>query len=376
MEQLLFLTLSLTKGGAERVICNMCNEHFVHRYRVTVISLMAAEPEYDMDPGVTVLYVDQRPEQYRQNMPVRFARRRRGLISLLRKLEQKEERIGALISFLPEPNFLITSLPKRRSYPVIISVRNDPAKEYASKLRRLLMKTCYPRADGYVFQTEEAREYFSFSEHMMKNSAVIPNPLGKEFIDVASSAMTKKEIVSVGRLEAQKAPLLLIRAFARIHEAYPEYRLLFYGEGSLREEMQEEIKKAGLEQRILIKGNTDHIRDAVGKASLFVLPSVYEGMPNALMEAMAMGVPCIASDCPCGAPRALIQSGENGLLVPVGGEAELAKAMAFMLDDIERAARMGRRAQEITKKLAPEQIYHEWDRLIDAKKEQKTDSRK
>lgn len=371
MEQLIFLTLSLTKGGAERVICNMCNEHFVKQYRVTIISLMAAEPEYDLNPDITVLHVDERPEQYRQNMAVRFARRRTGLASLLKKLECADGKIGALISFLPEPNFLITSLAPRRGYPVIISVRNDPAKEYASKVRRLLMKLLYKRADGYVFQTREARDYFSFSSHIIKNSAVIPNPLGKEFLNVPVRAFTGKEIVSVGRLEPQKAPMSLIHAFAGIHAEFPEYRLLFYGEGSLREEMQEEIKKAGLDEKIIIKGNTDRIKDDVGQASLFVLPSLYEGMPNALMEAMALGVPCVATDCPCGGPRSLIQSGENGILVPVGDERELGKAMAHLLRDLPKAALMGRRAQEITKELAPERIYQQWDRLIEAKKNKK-----
>ncbi|MBD5483087.1 MAG: glycosyltransferase family 4 protein [Lachnospiraceae bacterium] len=371
MEQLIFLTLSLTKGGAERVICNMCNEHFVKQYRVTIISLMAAEPEYDLNPDITVLYVDKKPEQYRQNMAVRFARRRKGLASLLKKVEHEGGRIGALISFLPEPNFLITSLSPRRGYPVIISVRNDPAKEYASKVRHLLMKLLYRRADGYVFQTREARDYFSFSTHIIKNSAVIPNPLGKEFLDVPVRAFSEKEIVSVGRLEPQKAPLLLIHAFAGIHAEFPEYRLLFYGEGSLREEMQEEIKKAGLDEKIVLKGNTDRIRDDVGQASLFVLPSVYEGMPNALMEAMALGVPCVATDCPCGGPRSLIKPGENGILVPVGDEQELGRAMADLLRNLPKAALMGRRAQEITKELAPERIYQQWDGLIEAKKNRK-----
>lgn len=372
MEQLIFLTLSLTKGGAERVICNMCNEHFVKQYRVTIISLMAAKPEYDLNPDVTVLYVDNRPEQYRQNMAVRFGRRRKGLASLLKKLEREDGKISALISFLPEPNFLITSLAPRRGYPVIISVRNDPAKEYASGVRHLLMKLLYKRADGYVFQTQEARDYFSFSDHIIKNSAVVPNPLGKEFLDVPVRAFSKKEIVSVGRLEPQKAPLSLIHAFAGIHAEFPEYRLLFYGEGSLREEMQEEIKKAGLDEKILIKGNTDRIKDDVGQAALFVLSSIYEGMPNALMEAMALGVPCVAADCPCGGPRSLIKSGENGILVSVGDERELGKAMALLLKDLPKAALMGQRAQKITKELAPERIYKQWDGLIEAKKNKKT----
>lgn len=353
------------------MICNMCNEHFVKQYRVTVISLMAAEPEYDLDSAIRVLYVDQRPEQYRQNTAVRFARRRRRLAALLKKLEREDQTIGALVSFLPEPNFLITSLSPRRGYPVIVSVRNDPAKEYASSVRHLLMKLLYRRADGYVFQTREARDYFSFSKHITENCAVIPNPLGKEFLDVPGRAFSRKEIVSVGRLEPQKAPISLIHAFAGMHAEFPEYRLLFYGEGSLRAEMQSEIQKAGLEEKIVIKGNTDTIRDDVGQASLFVLPSLYEGMPNALIEAMALGVPCVATDCPCGGPRSLIRSGENGILVPVGNERELEKAMALLLKDLQKAARMGQRAKEIVNELAPERIYRHWDRLIEKKRTKK-----
>ncbi|MCM1103091.1 MAG: glycosyltransferase family 4 protein [Clostridium sp.] len=369
MEQLVFLTLSLTKGGAERVICNMCNDHFVKQYRVTVISLMAAEPEYDLNPAVRVFYVDEDTQQYAQNMGMRFLRRRKGLSALLKKLEREKEPISVMISFMPEPNFLITSLSPRHDYPVIISVRNDPKREYASRVRHLLMRALYRRADGYVFQTEEARNYFSFSKHITDNSAVIPNPVGGEFLDAHGRTSVRKEIVTVGRLEPQKAPLLLIRAFARIHAAFPEYRLLFYGEGSLEGVMRDEIQKAGLEQEVILKGNTDNIKNDVGEASLFVLPSVYEGMPNALMEAMALGVPCIATDCPCGGPRSLIQAGENGLLVPVGDERELGKAMECMLKDSDHAARMGQEARKITERFAPARIYSQWDELIEAKRQ-------
>ena len=109
MEKLIFLTLSLTRGGAERVICNMCNEYFVKHYEVTIISLMAAKPEYDLNPAIHLLTIDTKEEQYQQNMLVRFPRRRAGLARVLQKL-QKEGTVKALISFLPEPNFLACSL--------------------------------------------------------------------------------------------------------------------------------------------------------------------------------------------------------------------------------------------------------------------------
>lgn len=365
MRRLIFLTLSLTRGGAERVICNMCNEYFSKKDEVTIISLMAAKPEYELEPNIRVLYVDQTAEQYQEGLGKRFLRRRRGLLWLLERIEADEGRIDALISFLPEPNFIITSLYKKCAYPVIISVRNDPAREYGSKVRQLLMRMLYKHADGYVFQTEQAKEYFSFSRHITECATVIPNPLGRQFLNVGHTENRRAEIAVVGRLEKQKAPLCAIAAFDRIQDRFPEYSLCFYGEGSLREQMQAEIERLGLQSRILLKGNVEQVQEIVCDASLYVLCSEYEGMPNALMEAMAMGIPCIATDCPCGGPGFLIRPKENGILVPVGDVQKLAEAMGYMLEHREEAERMGRNARKIAQKLDPGQIYGEWDHYLE-----------
>lgn len=364
MEQLIFLTLSLTRGGAERVICNMCNEYFGTRYRVTIIGLMAADAEYTLNENIRFIRLDTDEKQYRQNLAVRYLRRRKALKRVLKQLEAEKEPIRALISFLPEPNLLISGLAHRCNYPIWLSVRNDPEKEYASFVRRSLMKLLYKRADGYVFQTEQAKAYFRFSKHITARAAVIPNPIAREFLNVPRAEIRRKEIVTAGRLEKQKAPLLLLRAFSRIHADFPDYRLLYYGEGSMRTVLEEEIRKNGLEGSVILKGNLQNIKEDIREAALFVLPSVYEGMPNALMEAMALGLPCIATDCPCGGPRFLIESGKNGLLVPVEEEEALAKAMRLLLTDEEQAAHMGEEAQAITQTLSPERIYREWDALI------------
>lgn len=366
MEKLIFLTLSLTRGGAERVICNMCNEYFVKHYEVTIISLMAAKPEYQLDPAIRVLTIDTKEEQYQQNMLVRFPRRRAGLARALRKL-QKEGQVKALISFLPEPNFLACSLKGKCNFPVIISVRNDPVKEYRGTFRQTMMKLLYPRASGYVFQTQMAKEYFDFSTHIMENSTVIPNPIARDFLNLAPAEKRNREIVAVGRLEPQKNPLLLIHAFQKVQEKHPEYQLVFYGEGSLQTEMEQEIKALGLTGAVQLRGNTSDVKGAIREAALFVLSSNYEGMPNALMEAMALGLPCISTDCPCGGPAFLMKDGENGWLVPVGDEETLAQQMCRVLENPVQAQAVGCVAQEITKQLDPDVIYRTWDEMIQAK---------
>lgn len=363
MEKLIFLTLSLTRGGAERVICNMCNEYFVEKYDVTIISLMAAKPEYPLDERIHFVTLDETEEEYQQNMAVRFLRRRRALAKCLSRL-CADGVPKALISFLPEPNMLICSLSGRYDCPIIISVRNDPVKEYGSTVRNLLMGKLYPRADKYVFQTQMARDYFAFSEHIMANSYVIPNPLNREFLDVEPSAKRTRECVAVGRLEEQKDPLLLVRAFERLHRELPDITLSFYGEGSLHELLQTEIEQRGLGDCIFLRGNTRDVRDAIKDAALYVLCSKYEGMPNALMEAMALGLPCVATDCPCGGPAFLIEEGVNGLLVPVGEEESLVQAMRRILTNSEEAEKMGEQARNIIDKLNPDNIYHSWERLL------------
>ncbi|MDE5818218.1 MAG: glycosyltransferase family 4 protein [Lachnospiraceae bacterium] len=368
MEQLVFVTLSLTKGGAERVICNMCNEYFAERYRVTIISLMKAEPEYRLDERIRLLTVDEEVQGAAESLPVRFLRRRKKLKTLLRGL--KKEGAQVIISFLPEPNMLTCSLKRAVKMRLIISVRNAPSVEYRGKVRYLLMRLLYPKADAYVFQTKQAKEYFSFSDHITKNSTVIPNPIARGFIGCPASQNRKKEIVAVGRLEEQKDPVLLLEAFAQVHGQFPEYRLLLYGEGSLKEKLLDEIRRYGLEDAAFLKGNAERIEELIKDASLFVLSSRYEGMPNALMEAMAMGVPCVAADCPCGGPAELIRHGENGLLVPVGDKEKLAEAMAAMLRDSGRAQQMGIRAQEIGERLKPEAIYEKWEQLVSAGRQQ------
>lgn len=368
MEQLVFVTLSLTKGGAERVICNMCNEYFAKRCRVSIVSLMKAEPEYHLDERIRLLTVDEQEQDAKDSLPVRFLRRRKKLKKLLCGL--KKEGAQAVISFLPEPNMLTCSLKRAVGIRLIISVRNAPTVEYRGKVRYLLMRLLYPKADAYVFQTQQAREYFSFSRHITQNSEVIPNPIAREFIGRPASSDRKKIIVAVGRLEEQKDPLLLLEAFVLVHERVPEYRLLLYGEGSLQEKLLDEIVRRGLEGSVFLKGNAERMDELVKDASLFVLSSRYEGMPNALMEAMALGVPCISTDCPCGGPAELIRHGENGLLVPVGDAKKLADAMTDLLLDHERAQQMGIRAQEIGNRLKPDAVYELWDRLVKAGREQ------
>lgn len=156
----------------------------------------------------------------------------------------------------------------------------------------------------------------------------------------------------------------MINAFAKIAGQFPEYILEIYGDGDLKEILQEQIEELGLHKRIELKGTTSHILEKVYTASLFVLTSDYEGMPNALMEAMAIGVPCISTDCKPGGARDLIKNGENGWIVPRNDIEVLAERMTSVLSCPEQSDRMAKNALEIRRTHSSKKIFDRWENFI------------
>lgn len=242
----------------------------------------------------------------------------------------------------------------------IISERNDPAHFAGSKLTKVLSRLFMRRADGYVLQTKDAQAYFG--GEIAKRSVVIPNPLFIEG-DYPTEQYTgerEKIIVTTGRLNKQKNHLLLIRAFKRIADEFPDYKLIIYGEGPERQNDEILISELGLQGRVLLPGTIDNVPKKIYKSSLYVLSSDFEGMPNALMEAMALGLPCISTDCPCGGPRELTTDEKDCMLIPVGDEISLASAMKRVLNDSGFAMELGKNAMEIRERLSSDKVCKRW----------------
>lgn len=243
----------------------------------------------------------------------------------------------------------------------VFAERVDPAV-YPANIAKLLKK--YARkADGFVFQTEDARAWYGDSVKDIK-TAVIPNAINPVFIRPKYAGEKRKVIAGAGRLNDQKNFSLLIGAFAQIAPEFPDYNLVIYGEGEKRRELEKLVEELGLRERVSLPGNIQNIADEMEQNSLFVLSSDYEGMPNALMEAMALGLPCISTDCPCGGPRFLIQNGENGILVPVGNEEKMTEAMRRVLEDKMLKEKLAKNAVQIQERLTSDKIYGEWEKMI------------
>lgn len=347
----------LSGGGAERVVCNLSN-YLARRHTVTILTMASDEPIELLDSNIIRVALDE--ERQIDNFLMRNYKRYRNLKKYLRKSDD-----DVFIVMLPETTSILLSLRSRIKVPIIVSERGNPVARYKdSWIKTILMRRLYPYADAFVFQTEEAKNYY-ISKGISVESIVIPNAINESFIVSDYNEEKEKKIVAVGSLTPVKNFPLLINAFEKISKKHSDYTLEIYGEGAKRKELQGIIEKLGLSKRVSMPGYVRNIGDCIRNATLFVLSSNYEGMPNALMEAMALGLPCVSTDCPCGGPKYLIQDGENGLLVPVGDCGKLATAMDKVLSNLEFADSLGNKARSICDRLAPGKIYGQWEVFIE-----------
>lgn len=351
---LMFYINAIHDGGAERVLLQLAKRFSDVGYHSVVVTSFVDAHEYPVPEGVERVSIEQ--EQIAQS---RLQRNLSRVMALRRLIRQY--RPAALISFMAEPNFRAILATRGLPVKTIVSVRNDPEREYAGKLGRLVGKWLLPLADGCVFQTGQAKTWFP--KRLQRKSRVIMNQVATEFFQIPREK-EGRYVVTAGRLTGQKNQAMLIRAFAAIAKDVDE-ELRIYGEGELRPELEALIAALGMEDRIRLMGATDDVPAALRDARLFVLPSDFEGMPNALLEAMAAGLCCISTACPCGGPETVITDGVNGCLVPVGDEKALAEKLRETLLDSDKRRSLSRAAAASAEAFKPDEIFARWQNYVE-----------
>lgn len=354
-----FIGSMIEKGGSERVLSNL-TKYFSTYTDVELLTILNSRIAYKIDDKVNVTHLDKKEIlEYKSTNKfisilkyiIRYGRYRKYL---------KKTKPDVVVSFMPEASFLSLMTPKSKKTKRIISVRNDPSKEFKNSIYKFLSKKLYKRADGFVFQTTDAKKYFN--KEIQSKSIVIPNPINEEFIEDISITNKKNNssIVSVGRLDSQKNHFLLIDSFKEVLSKFPDATLVIYGEGSLRNKLEEYVKKNGIEDKIKLPGRVENIKELIKEANCFVLSSNYEGMPNALMEAMALGLPVVSTDCPCGGPRFLIKNNVNGILVDTNNVKQMSEAIIKILSNKEFSKYISKNAKKIVEDLNPKKINKKW----------------
>lgn len=349
-----FYINAIHEGGAERVMVNLANEFADRGDEIILITSFKDSWEYP--------YSDKIKRYILEDKPTINSKLKRNIkrVTSLRKI-LKIESPDCLVSFMAEPNFraIVASLGLENK--VIISVRNDPKMEYPGFIGEILAKSLLPLADGCIFQTTDAQKWFP--KRLQKKSKIIYNAVKDEFFNTERD-VEKNTIVTCGRLEEQKNHKMLINAFELVVKEHKKAKLLIYGEGSLRNELLEMIANKGLNDNIKLCGNSDNIPEVLSKAEIFVLSSDYEGMPNALMEALAVGVPSISTDCPCGGPRMLIKNRVNGVLIDPQNYADLSSAILNILNNKELQAKYSYESRKKAEYYKSSLILHSWHDYI------------
>lgn len=243
---------------------------------------------------------------------------------------------------------------RRIGVKVILAERSNPG--WRSFPSQMLKKIQYSIADGYVFQTIEQANYYHFCLH--NNYEIILNPVIDNLPNPISTR--RKEIVTVGRLSEEKNIFGILNAYKKFYKTHQDYKLVIYGSGPLEDDICEFVNENNLQNAVLIMKGKTNIVELINGASLFVFNSTNEGMPNALIEAMCMGIPCISSDCPIYGPRALIKDGENGFLVPVKDDDALFEKMCLVVDNPSLAAKIGKEAIKTRERLNQNIIAKKW----------------
>lgn len=264
------------------------------------------------------------------------------------------------ISFLLDANLLNTLACIGTRTKSIICERNDPFKPKYYKL--LFTKWIFRWADGAVFQLPKVKEYYN----MIKGrTAIIPNPVpkGNDYNSIEPFEKRSNKVVTLGRIDvAQKRHDILIKAFVEFHKIHPKYELEIYGDGHKGDVkfIENLISELNAKSFVHLKGITDSPKKVLSESKFFVLSSDFEGIPNALIEAMTIGLPCISTDCRPGGAAILIKNKRNAIIVPPHNTEKLLEAMLYIAEHPIEADKMGKHARLISEEFSEEIIIKKW----------------
>lgn len=351
----------LEQGGAERVVSNLANQFAREGYEVLIATEWYGENEFQIDKEVRRIHVGLRDGDEKKSRITQFLLR----VKYLRKF-MKKEKPDILIAFAQRANYRALMASPGTKIPVLISIRTDPVGHYDAKSDKIQIPLLFPRAAGCVFQTEGQREFFA--PYLQDNSRIILNPLNDKYIGVPKPEKREKEVVQSGRLVDFKNQPMLLKAFIEVHRKHPDYILRIYGGDSFdgtKEILEGIIAEHKAEDYIKLMGASDSLEKELPKAAVYAFSSDWEGLPNALLEAMALGMPIVATDCPCGGPRTVMQDGVNGLLIPIKDQKALEDGINKLIENPKYAEQLGDKAREIAKTANAKAIFEQWRDYIE-----------
>ncbi|MCD4827131.1 MAG: glycosyltransferase [Acholeplasmataceae bacterium] len=354
MLKILFVIPSLTFGGAERVISLLANNLQSKKYKISILLISNCRQEYKINRNVQVINIE---DKIHKKLFLPSWIQRIGKIRTVFKTTKPD----IIVSFLVTSNIYSCVANLFLNSKLIISERNDPHKEPKSIIKRMVRKLVYPMAQGFVFQTSDAMHFFN--RKIQNKGVVIPNPV-IDNLPIYDIRLSKNKIVTIGRLEKQKNQILLLEAFHKFLQIFPDYSLHVFGNGSLSSSLKEKCNELRINENVIFEGVVDDVHSKILDAKMFILTSDYEGMPNSLIESMAIGIPSISTDSPIGGPKMLITNEFNGILIPVKDKNKLISSMTKLANDFDYCKFLSENAKNIRKIHSLENIILLYDKYF------------
>ena len=344
--KILFVSGNLLIGGAQRVISLLANDFARSDWSVHIALLLDDKIENNIEDSIQIHNV-----VHKENRLLAANKWIKELRSVI--LDVKPD---VIVSFVGRINLITLLAAKGLNVPVLVSERNDPLHDSRTSFELYLCKKAYRKADLVVFQTEYQSK--CFKKYCKNKSVIIGNPL---LTHVYEGEHPSKDIICVGKLRNQKNHLMMIKAFSQVASAFPDINVHIYGEGVLRKELEQAINDYNLAGRAHLEGNSTDIFQIMQKNEYFVMCSNYEGLSNALLEALASGMICISTAWD--GVEDVIVDGNNGYLVPVSDVNALAKKLTFVLNNDNSDIR--KNAIETGNKYSCGTVLSQWHQAIE-----------
>ncbi|MGE0609786.1 MAG: glycosyltransferase family 4 protein [Pirellulales bacterium] len=354
------LISSLSGGGAERVLALLARGLAAAGHRVSVVTLFGEDQDfYRLPPEVDRAALDLGGES--TSLAARLTANFRRVRALRREMERT--RPDVVVSFMSQMNVLAV-LAARRRWPVVITEHVDPRMMPLARPWAAGRRYAYPRAAKLVSVSRGLDACFDWLPPQRR--AVIYNPIDRADLDQPGDAIprpTRRTIIGMGRLHPQKGFDLLIEAFARVAGDFPDWGLAILGEGAERTALESQVKRLQLGHRVLLPGALANPFPTLKQSDIFVLPSRFEGFGNSLVEALACGLPAIATDCRSG-PAEIVTDGSNGLLVSPEDVPALAAALARLMTDESLRRQFAMAGTRSVERFELDRIMVSWEQLL------------
>ena len=400
-KHIVIMTNNFANGGTERRAMVLANEFYKKGCKVTflVTKKIYQDVLYDLNKDIDILNVEdlENAEPITRKKAEKWIRKKQKSLNLLHKISKK---LKCQDIYIKRKKNLLGELSTLRAFIISNSdaiyiafgIQVYEKLAYASEginckriftdvsatqfmqsiEEEILYKKVFFKlareADFCVFQTEQQKSYYG--KHVKNNGVVIRNPLSSD-LPYKYEGERQKKIVNFCRTHPAKNLMLLINAFVKFSEFYPEYELIIYGATSTKmaedykQELLTYVEKIGMSEKIKILNAIPNVHQKIYDYSMFVSSSVLEGLSNSMIEALAIGLPCVCTDCLGGGAREMIVDGENGLLIPNNDVEAMSKAMCRMIDEKGLAERCSNNAYKIREELAVENIVDKWLQLFE-----------